>query len=174
MQLIKQLTRGQCLIAAHAMCMDMPLEKAIAEIGHDGMERIHEELEEPFCFRGFHQQELIDHALDKGVAIINIEALPGSMSGGPDERLYVVQFNVSPEQRIMEYLQYSTRAIILGQSLLTKTWHAVAWDGSKIYDPQGSVYLIQDAEKYRFGQIVGLLLYEKLLLNSDSCYTPAG
>ena len=160
MELLKQKDRGQCLITAHAMCMGISVDSVIAGIGHDGMERIHPTLEEPFCFRGFHEQEIIDHAFELGTWVIKIEALPGAISGGEQEELYVVKFKDSNEDRIFRYLNNSERTIILGRSTRTDVWHAVAWDGKQIYDPNGKVYSILNAADEGFGDVTGLLIYK--------------
>lgn len=162
MQLIKQKNRGQCLITAHSMCMGMSVDRVLVEIGHDGMEKIHPDLEEPFCYRGFHQQEIIDHAYTHDTAVIHIEGLPGALSGGATDELYIVQFKEPHEDRLLRYLESTSEAIILGKNTLTDVWHAVAWDGKQIYDPQGTIYPLENATDHRFGAVIGLLVYRSM------------
>ena len=51
-----------CFLASAAMVMDVPLSELKERIGHNGNEVVFPSIEEPYCFRGFHNQEIIDLA----------------------------------------------------------------------------------------------------------------
>lgn len=134
MKLVKSKNAWSCLIASAAMVLDKHPDVLTELIGHDGSEIIFPDAREPARRRGFHVQEIIDCAHAYGYAVTPVEALPIST---PDRvREYEVKFCVSNEERFSLCLEDST-GILTGRA---RQWgHAVAWDGSSVYDPRGKV-----------------------------------
>lgn len=104
------------------------------EIGHDGHERIHPELDEPYCFRGHHPQELVDLFYLRDLALLTIQLYPNF---APNQTLIAPAPEL--EQRLADYLT-DFNAILIGKTRR----HAVAWSKADqlIYDPNGRLYKI--------------------------------
>ena len=88
-------------------------------MGHDGMEMWWPKQRQPFCFRGFHIQEILDVAITYGLMLMPIEPYP--VSNGR-----VVNLG---EDRFENYMKMYP-GIVVGES------HAVAWDTQKYFDPK--------------------------------------
>ncbi len=135
MRLQKQPNRWSCLPTSFAMVVGLPVEKIIDKIGHDGSEIIIPEEKEPDRRRSFHIQELIDICYLLNYAVIPIQAIP---SIGSFHDPYNIISTEKSEERILSYLENNI-GVITGLSRSGRN-HAVAWDGRKIYDPNGSTY----------------------------------
>jgi hypothetical protein len=124
------------------MAMDEDVETLERIIGHDGSEIIHPELKSPGNRKGFHWQEIIDAALVLNYAVVPIEARPIQTATGTDS--HEVKFGdfETPEERLLAYLD-NTKGVLTGIAP-SGYWHAVAWDGEQVYDPQGRVYSLSD------------------------------
>lgn len=130
MKLQKQPNKHSCLITAFAIVIDEDVNNLIKELGHDGSEVIRQGESEPFCYRGFHPQELTKLALKrhKALIIFDIDLVlyhRGILSLISDESIYINQ------------LMINNIGVICGHYENSKSPHAVAWDGKKIYDPSG-------------------------------------
>lgn len=135
------------------MALDTSIAALIEMIGHDGSSIIFPELPEPAQRRGHHYQEIVDCAIKLGYFVTPIEALPYSTPDGKLE--FPVDFKISNEKRLWDHMK-GTRGIITGLS--TQWRHAVYWNGERIYDPRGRVYLFADCDMiidtyYRFDKI---------------------
>lgn len=142
MRLITGPNSWSCLLASAAMVMNKHPDVLAEYIGHDGSEIVFPDLKDPARRRGFHVQEIIDCASVYGYAVTPIEALPVSTPDG--EREYPVPFmDLGNEVRFRMYLD-SHIGIIVGR---TRLWgHAVAWDGSQVYDPRGHITSLDDCK----------------------------
>jgi hypothetical protein len=119
-----------------AMVLDIHKWDVIIEIGHDGSEIKNPDAKEPAGRRGFHMQEIIDVAFNRGFAVTPIEAIPCSTYDRSFK--FPVDFEINHEKRFRRYIQ-SYHGIITGE--VNGKGHAVAWDWleKKCYDPRGRI-----------------------------------
>jgi hypothetical protein len=132
--------KWSCLPTAFAMVIDRYVEDLIKDIGHDGSEIIWPELPEPYCRRSFHIQEILQTIWGYGVLAMPIQVSPVSMSHG-STRPYRVPVQFSPETRF-RYIMTLASGVLIGETQNGQP-HAVAWDGNKIFDPNGTTYGIE-------------------------------
>lgn len=143
MKLVTSPTVWGCSAAALAMVLDKDYDSIIKEIGHDGSKIVNPELQSPGCYKGFHMQELIEVAIDQGYAVTPIEVLPVQTAMGDDE--HVVEFpQYRDHARRLQYHLNRVSGIIIGK--LEKYWHAVAWNGERVFDPRGQAYPFDDCK----------------------------
>lgn len=111
------------------MVLDIPVQKLIEKIGHDGSEILWPELPEPICRRGHHLEEIQMAAYDIGVILTS----------------FTPAFEYTPnEERPVKY-QFDLRSVFERYSgIMVGQWirggpHAVAWSAMErmIYDPDG-------------------------------------
>lgn len=125
MQLLSQTTPWGCLITSAAIVLgEKNIDNLIKELGHDGSKEL-----EPGIYQGFHYQEIIDLAFHRGYPVTIIELNPRSESYKTG-KVWEVDFIINKWRRFNDYLK-NARGIICG---LRSDYHAVAWDGEKIYD----------------------------------------
>lgn len=131
-----------CLLYAFAMVLEEEPSRLISEIGHDGMDCIWPELKEPFCYKGFHIQELIDCAIRRGKSVTNIDGLPASLPP-PNAYLHLRVHNIAPHM-VFEHQEAKERfkrhideriGVLYGR-IANGTTHAWAWDGLSAHDPR--------------------------------------
>ena len=137
------LQRGEnnrdCILASAAMVMDEPLADLKKRIGHDGGKKVFD-APEPYCYNGFHIQEIIDQAFLYNWSVMNIQAHPATgQVNGPG--VYPLPIN---DNRINVYMKRFP-GIVAG--VLGGHTHAVAWDRKNIFDPSGFVYKLKE---YKF------------------------
>lgn len=125
-----------CLPTAFAIVLGISLEKVVEDIGHDGSDIIFPDLDEPYRRRSFHIQELIDVCMFRDIGVIPIEHNPESEV---KELIYKLQM---PAKRLDYYILKYT-GVLTGLSSSGSS-HAVAWDGEKVLDPNGSIYNISN------------------------------
>lgn len=65
--------KASCLVDAFSAVAQISPEAIVKHIGHDGLEVLWPELPEPFCFRGFHIQEVLKALLHWGVTASHFE-----------------------------------------------------------------------------------------------------
>ena len=138
MKLIKGENNLDCILAAAAMVMDENLAELKKRIGHDGKERIFPSAPEPYCFRGFHIQEIIDQAFQMGWSVMYIQRQFGLDPVIGNDPVFVINVH---DKRLSVYLK-KFPGIIAGIS--NNKTHAVAWDGKMIYDPGGKIYPLRE------------------------------
>ena len=131
MKLLKMDT-PQCLIYSIAMVLDQTPEQVIEGIGHNGLEVVWPQLPLPICLKGVHIQEMVDYALECGYAVVEIDALPCNNPIGNDASLEIEVFP-DPVERL-------TRLLPGRKGIVCSNVHACAWDGEKVYDPNGIIY----------------------------------
>ena len=145
MKLIKQ-TSDNCLVVSMAMLLDTEPEELILEIGHDGTEVWYPDRVDSSRQRSFHIQEMTDCALRRGYALAPVEMIPRSQPVNPKPS----------EVRMVHELEFCIQrfiAAVKGRAGLMIcqipghiVGHACAWDGGKVYDPNGVVAEIEDYE----------------------------
>lgn len=142
MYLQKGTNQLDCLLTSAAMVMDVPLAELKEKIGHDGFEKIFI-APEPYCFRGYHIQEIIDQAFLNGYTVMHVETEPSLISflNTNKNAEFFIPVN---KNRIKIYLDNFPG--IIGGVIPGVTAHAVAWcnKDKKIYDPCGEVYTLKD------------------------------
>ena len=115
-----QVQKGdQCMLYALAMVMSIPASELMLQIPEG---------------RSLHPQELMDAMLPDGYSLVTVEADPYCTDpvALTQARVYADPFN-----RITRYAR-GARGILLLQKDNT-AYHAVAWDGTCVYDPHGKI-----------------------------------
>ena len=122
---------------AFAMALDMPVADLLAAIGHDGSEIVFPSLPEPLCRQGIHNQELIQVALTRGLAVTPVELFPvlQPTEVGPFRKIVLYPDN---NWRRFETAIQTSRGLIDGTG--ARLGHMVAYDYGRIFDPRGPVY----------------------------------
>lgn len=131
-----QPNKWSCLPTAFAIATGIPIEKIIEYVGHDGSDIIFPEYEEPYCRRSFHPQELIDVCLQKNFMVVPIEKQPKVIA---KHSIHNVPMH---RNRMSRYLLNYT-GVLVGMNQEDRP-HAVAWDGNRVLDPNGTEYHIID------------------------------
>ncbi len=150
MQLQRATYPWSCLVDSFAMALDQPAARLIEVIGHNGARQCYKDQ----SFRqGFHIQECIDLCLQMGFACTEIQGYFGSSPFfGSTENVPVYTLEIC-ELRFEQWLRKTERGVLTGivqRSVGTQVGHAVAWDGSLIYDPRGFCYPFKDAHLENF------------------------
>jgi len=129
--------RWMCLPTAFAMTLDTSIADLLLAVGHDGGEIIFPGLDEPFCRRGFHIQELIDVAVARGFAVTPIELCPVLQPTEDSMLRHTVAYREGNWRRFANTIARS-RGVIDGMGF--RCGHSVAYDHGRIFDPDGPVY----------------------------------
>lgn len=129
--LIKSPNRWSCLPCSFAMCCGVSLTPFLDRLGHDGSEIKWPDLGEPRQRRAFHIQECIRVCLGYGLRVVPIEFRPRATADGT--RFYSIDNSDFANQ----FMQDCT-GVLTGKG--QQHFHAVAWNGYKVYDPAGAIY----------------------------------
>lgn len=133
MKLRIQSNAWSCLSTSAAMVLDVNQYDVEAAIGHDGSEIIFPDLDEPFCRRGHHVQEITDLFMAQFHWPVWVERVIVTADPcGNDVRW-------EDDERFFAYVE-RFKGILFGNGPDTMNGHAVAWDGSVCYDPRGQKY----------------------------------
>jgi hypothetical protein len=128
-----------------AMLLNEDPNKLMEQLGHSGTERVYQDKTQ---LRGYHIQEFVDLFLEYDKSLVRIERQPIL---GPNHQQAIDAFP-DMEKRFWERLN-GNEAYLLGSS--GSGFHAVAWDGERVYDPKGYVYeLPSDKFEPREGWLV--------------------
>lgn len=124
-----QPNRWSCLLTSFEMALG-----TVIDVGHDGSEVIWKNLQEPYCRRGFHIQEMIDAAWRLGYCCVPVEPSPASQPI-PSESPFIIPFD-----REARFESYITGRIAVMEGIVknNQNRHAIAWDGNTIFDPSGN------------------------------------
>ncbi len=144
MKLIRQPNSWSCTLAAAAMVFDSTIEELIKYIGHDGSEIIVPSLKPPGCYKGFHIQEIVDVALLFNYALVPIEILPVQTPTGQHEFAIEKWGLFSSNQSRFDFYFTGERGLLIGKA--REYWHTVAFEEGMIYDPNGTIYNIDDCK----------------------------
>lgn len=116
---------------AFAMALGVPVAAIIAALG-DGQEIICPDLPPPIGQRGYHIQELIHYAVNRGYSVTPFERLPTlAWENGHTLELTGLKWG-------FDYIVATTRGVIEGET--HKCRHMVAYENGIIYDPIGLRY----------------------------------
>lgn len=124
------------------MILEITVEEAIREIGHDGSEIWWPGLPEPHPRRSFSTQEFVDVCYRRGYALIQIDGCPVLVPNFEDQEPKIIFPDY--ETRLMGYMA-GNKGLILGR-YSSLHWHMVAWDGESVFDPgpSGRIYKFND------------------------------
>lgn len=125
-----QPNRWSCLPTSFAMACNVPLEKILEIIGHDGSQIIWPELPEPKRRRTFHVQECIWAAWKLGFCVTTFEAAP---------QLAVSEYDVIELLTTYDYADLLSRKGVM-TGIVNGNRHAVAYNDQVVYDPNGTIY----------------------------------
>lgn len=153
MKLIKGKSNRDCFLVAAAMVLGVEPEDLTKKIGHDGGQVVFPNTREPYCFRGFHRQEIIDCAVSYRYSVMSVESKPGHVPFVGDDPPFYLEHN---KYRLTAYLNRFVG--IIGGVTQGRSAHAVAWDGEFIYDPVGLIYNLEDFEY----EIIEFLAFAKI------------
>lgn len=132
---IKQLNKWSCLSCAFAKVLDLP-EKFIHDLaGHTGAEPHGDEA------LGFHIQEMIKIALTMDKSVTPLDFIPICEYMNADTRY------LNDRGYVLSQMENRV-GVLTGYGLPSKTPHAVAWDGARIFDPNGTIYTRNDMQNH--------------------------
>jgi hypothetical protein len=120
----KSPNRWSCLPTAFATGISMLVDELIKEVGHDGSEIVND-MDEPYCRRGFHPQEIIPICLKKGYSVTEIEKFPEICQG--NNLIYVIPINN------IKILMEDYKGVICG-TWYNKNEHAAYYNKGIVYD----------------------------------------
>jgi hypothetical protein len=120
------------------MATGISVETIIEAVGHDGSEIIYPDLDEPYCRRSFHIQEMINVCMLSNIGVIPIQTNP--VSYVDSEHIYNL-----PDMRIMDWYTNLYSGVMVGLGLQGRP-HAIAWDKKLVHDSNGLVYSL---DKFR-------------------------
>ena len=116
-----------CLPTAFAIATGIPVDDLLQSIGHDGSDLVYGSP------RGFHPQEIIEVLFHRGWACVQFDKITCmSYPGGGTER----------EVDLKEVMK--SPGVICGT--FNGQQHAAAWDGGRIYNPNGSIHGLVDVD----------------------------
>ena len=127
-----------CLIYSAAMVLEVDPKVLVAEIGKDGLDTWWSDLDPPRCYRSFHIQEIIDCFLERNFALTPIEIYPVLVPQGHPENMKRTNTDEEAQKRFEEHI--TNRSGILIGLHSSGGGHACAWDGRRVYDPNGNIY----------------------------------
>lgn len=138
-----------CFPTSFAIILDVPIERIIEELGHDGSEIIRPNKLEPYCYRGFHPQEFTKLCLNYGQALINFDVEPLNYNGET-----IIKMS-SDLEYILKLMTHNVG--VIGGYFKPGRLHAVAWDGRYILDPASElIYTIDEFNIETFYMIKSL------------------
>lgn len=138
MKLLTQ-TKPQCLLYSLAMLLDETPEAIIKELGHDGMDVWWPEYDDQRRYRSHTMQEAQDVCITRGKALACIQACP---TQAPDGRADIAKMTYEDNESRFLSILYCRPGMLIGES--KGGGHACAWDGWNVYDPNGSIYDLND------------------------------
>lgn len=126
---LQRQTKGQCMLYAYAMVLNVEPVELTKFIGHDGLVVA---FSGAYPYRGFHPQEMMEYCLSKSRHLIIVEAIPNTE--GPNGEIVLLWDQTFCKERLHKYLNEYDCVIITER-------HAVAWNHieRKIYDPNGFI-----------------------------------
>jgi len=139
--MIMQVQRGkECMLYALAMVLDTPAEdlRALVSMPVD---------------RSLHPQELIDISHAVGYTLTIIEVCPYCTD--PVELTQTPVYSESHTRaRILKYITGAPGVCIVRTE--RGTYHALAWDGKRVFDPHGTISCVPPQNIYMFLKLVKL------------------
>lgn len=134
-----------CLLYSFAMILDTEPDVLIEELGHDGMKVIWPELSKPYCYQGYHIQEMLDCCLSRGKVIFPVEGMPTSLPP-PMSYIHLLVHNVGPHMPLeaavcserFKQITKDRQGVLIGETE-KRVAHAWAWDGERAHDPRATM-----------------------------------
>lgn|SRR5574340_763735 len=136
---IPNTNKWSCIAASFSMALGISFSKFLELVGHDGSERPYKDKS---LRAGFHLQECIDASNKLGYGCTPIILYPGSSPDFSLTESHPLWSKDVSMARFLHYLENTNRGVLeceLQTSGIRKG-HAVAWDGTLIYDPRKKIY----------------------------------
>jgi hypothetical protein len=130
--------RWSCFVTSWAMIFNINVFWLMKYLGHDGGERWWPELQEPMCRRGFHIQDFMPYAWERGEVISEIRSQPKAV---PYIGAKVHDYPINAEW--LKSILKVKRGVI-GVANNAGVSHACALEDGMIYDPSGSICSIDN------------------------------
>ena len=139
-----------CLVYSTAMLLDCSPQDIFEFCGHDGNTSVWHTEPYPYNLRGFHIQEIVEFAITRGYALIQLDVRP---SHAPT--MDVADVCYVPESKITERLKFYLDRY---DCLLIMSGHACAWERETklVYDPNGFTKSIDYKEIITIFPIIGI------------------
>jgi len=144
-----QPNRWSCLPTAFAMVLNVEIEDIIKFCGHDGslIPEAWKDLPEPLCRQSFSISEIIDYALlytEYSICKIDIYPVSIALDSLPEFEIY----NEQTKMRRLDHYLSNYKGVLIGVKS-KNIRHAMAYENSIIYDPNGNKYNIQDQVNFK-------------------------
>jgi len=166
MKLQRSPRKGLCLVTSFAMALDLPVEVLMSFLGKGHEVVAFPGVPAPYCYRGYHIQEMILFAVARDFAVTPIELFPRvdpptalhPNTRKPYERA-VVFYGASEEANrdIFNQTILTCRGVLEGvlaplPSKLLQRGHAVAFEKGVIFDPDNDafMYSVRECEARHF------------------------
>lgn len=130
-----------CLLYSAAMILEETPSTLKNEIGHSGLKIWWKFERGNMRYRGHHIQEIINCCIKRNRGLMPIDYLP-NMSPRPGIKGRLIE-DSNYLLRRFKNITKNKRGILIGKSK-SGINHACAWDGKKVYDPNGQIYDIDD------------------------------
>ena len=127
MKLQKQPNRWSCLPTSFAILLNIDVSNIFDFLGHDGSDILWPDLDDPYCRRSFHLQEMVNYCLSTNHCVTTVTPKLGLVPSGSDD-VHVYENILFPH-----YLHYYN-GVMSGVTELDKP-HAVVRYSREIFDP---------------------------------------
>ncbi len=139
MKLLKMRSgENQCLVYSLAMLLDVEPDVLIEELIHDGTSRWFPKQPIPYCYRGYHIQEIVDVCLARGYGLTLVELYP-CLASQKDPTNYKLLWDEAFADIRFKRLLTGRKGLLIGEAP-SGGGHACAWDGIIVFDPNGRKY----------------------------------
>lgn len=135
MNLQKQPNKWSCLLAAFAIALDIPIVQLIDELGHDGSEIIWPDHEEPLNRRSFSIHEMFYLSYEAGYSVMLFNKVWDSRPTYSAQPLMK-----NPPNGFFNESLLKNKGVLVGR--INGQRHAVAYQDSMCFDPNGTIYAI--------------------------------
>lgn len=146
MKLLK-MNNHQCVLYSAAMLLDESPEVLVSEIGHDGLQIVHKDAPPPYNIKGITIQEILDCCVRRGLGLITYQAQPNTICQWGSVPVYT-----NRQTKIKRLVE----AMDCHPGLIQNHNHTMAWDGERVYDPNGRIYEIESVQIKSFFRLVQL------------------
>lgn len=149
----------QCMPAAVACSLEVPFQKVIDAIGHDGSEINNQGLREPFCRRGFHPEEIMDAAIELGFVSTTVQYCPKLAQYCSVEE-FPIWSHQANKKRFLHYLN-TTTGIVMGYRDIPFGGHAWSYSKGERIDPDstGEIKSVEDFFQTEFFWSMSFLMF---------------
>ena len=141
MKLQKQPNNWSCLPTAFASLLEIDVKHIIRATGHDGSTLMWRSFDPPYCYRGWHIQELVKLALEFGYAVTTIERV---LYSAPND---IVEPYVQFDNVLFEYT-LNNKAGIVACKTVDDNSHALIFERGNYYDTRTGKQAYRDYFKF--------------------------